>query len=93
MAVILGTIGGVVVHFWQGADYPGLGMAVGMALTLTITVAFSIGYLVPWALIKMGFDQAAGADPFITTIKDITGLMIYFASVAFFMSDIIDKAA
>jgi len=29
-------------------------------------------------LMKTGVDQAAGAIPFITTIQDILGLLIYF---------------
>jgi len=29
-------------------------------------------------MLKIGVDQAPGADPFITIIKNFTGLMIYF---------------
>jgi magnesium transporter len=35
---------------------------------------------------KMGLDQAAGADPIITTIKDVTGLLIYFLLVRLFFA-------
>jgi magnesium transporter len=34
--------------------------------------------MVPFLLLKTGADQAAASAPFITTIKDITGLLIYF---------------
>jgi len=34
-------------------------------------------------LIKLGFDQAAGSDPIITAIKDISGLLICFTAVVF----------
>ncbi len=87
MAVLFGVLGGVVAHVWQGV--PGLGIAVGISLTLTITVATAMGFLVPYVLIRLGFDQAAGADPFITTIKDMTGLAIYFASVSFLVPHIV----
>ncbi len=90
MAVALGTLGGLVAGFWQGV--PELGMAVGVSLTLTITLAIAFGFLVPFILVKIGFDQAAGADPIITTVKDLTGLLIYFASVSFFMPHIIAAA-
>lgn len=79
MAAILGLIGGLVAHVWQGV--PGLGLAVGVSLTATVTIACAIGFLIPYALIRSGFDQAAGSDPFITTIKDMSGLAIYFAMV------------
>jgi len=51
---------------------PGLGLAVGLSLALTITIACAIGYLIPYSLIRMGFDQAAGSDSFGTTIKDMS---------------------
>jgi magnesium transporter len=37
-------------------------------------------------LIKLGFDHAPGADPFITTIKDFTGLALYFTLVGVLIS-------
>lgn len=80
MATLLGLIGGSVAHLWQGI--PGLGLAVGLSLTLTVTIGCALGFLVPFLLIKLGFDQAAGADPIITTIKDMSGLAIYFSSVS-----------
>ncbi len=86
MGVILGIIGGLTAMFWQGL--PALGLAVGVSLALTIMIAVAIGFLVPFALVKLGFDQAAGADPLITTIKDIFALLIYFTSVAVFLPQV-----
>lgn len=83
MGVILGTMAGVIAHFWQGIE--GLGIVVALALTITITIATLLGYLVPYVLVKLGFDQAAGSDPIITTIKDISGLMVYFILVRHFL--------
>lgn len=64
---------------WQ--DSAQFGLVVRLALSVTITIATSLGYLIPYILVKLGFDQAAGADPIITTIKDISGLLIYFLLV------------
>jgi magnesium transporter len=33
-------------------------------------------------LLKLGFDHGPAADPFITTIKDFTGLLLYFYLVS-----------
>ncbi|TCT13997.1 magnesium transporter [Natranaerovirga pectinivora] len=87
MGVILGSLAGIIAHIWQGI--PGLGIAIGIALTLTITLATSLGYFVPYVLVKLGFDQAAGSDPIITTIKDISGLAIYFFLVQYFLSHLL----
>jgi magnesium transporter len=80
MGVILGTIGGLAAYFWQGLPngVPQLGLAVGISLATVITLATFLGYLLPYVLIRMGFDHAPGADPFITTIKDFVGLALYF---------------
>lgn len=80
MAIILGTIGGTVAWAWQGApnDIPQLGIVVGIALAFSVTFAAFLGFFLPWLLLKIGADHAPGADPFITTIKDFSGLAVYF---------------
>jgi len=76
----LGTVTGVIVALvaiaWQGN--PALGIVVGVSMVGTVLVAAMIGYAFPWLLNKFGFDPAAGSDPLITTVKDLTGLLIYF---------------
>ncbi len=83
MGVLLGVLGGAIATVWQGI--PELGIAIGLSMALTITIAASFGFLIPFGLVKLGFDQAAGADPFLTTVKDITGLAIYFTMVSIFV--------
>jgi magnesium transporter len=84
MGVALGTIGGTFAYFWQGAPngVPQLGLAVGVSLAVVITVAAMLGFLLPYLMVKVGLDHAPGADPFITTIKDFTGLALYFFLVS-----------
>ncbi|QSB16535.1 magnesium transporter [Natronosporangium hydrolyticum] len=83
MAVALATIGGFVAYAWQGApnDVPLLGLAVGLSLFVSVTFATFLGFALPWLMVKIGLDHAPGADPFITTIKDFTGLAVYFLLV------------
>ena len=76
MGVFLGLIVGVFAVLWQGL--PVIGLVVGLSLTLTILIATFLGFLIPYSLTKLGIDPAAGSGPLITTIKDITGLFIYF---------------
>lgn len=84
MGLALGTIGGFVAWFWQGMPngVPEIGIAVGVGLAVVVPVATLLGFLLPYILLKLGFDHAPGADPFITTIKDFTGLGLYFFLVA-----------
>ncbi|MCZ0702974.1 magnesium transporter [Natronobacillus azotifigens] len=83
MGVLVGIATGVIASTWQGL--PELGIAVGLALAITMTLATTLGFFIPFVLFKLGIDQAAGADPIITTIKDISGLLIYFILVTQFL--------
>jgi magnesium transporter len=76
MGIILGALAGLVAALWQG--FPELGMVVGLSLASTMTLAVMLGFLIPFLLLKLGLDPAAGSDPLITMIKDLTGLFIYF---------------
>ncbi len=80
MGVLLGTLAGLIAWWWQGApnDIPQLGIVVGFSLFFAVTTASLLGFLLPWVMLKIGVDHAPGADPFITTIKDFSGLAVYF---------------
>lgn len=84
VGLLVGVLGGLVAGVWQANM--GLGLAVGLSLVVTVTLSAALGFLVPWALVKLGVDQAAGGAPIITSIKDITGLLIYFGFVTLFLS-------
>ncbi len=87
MGLILGAAGGLIALVWQGLPngIPQLGLAVGLSLFVVITFAAVLGALLPWILLKLGFDHGPAADPFITTIKDFTGLLLYFYLVSAFL--------
>ncbi len=77
IGLALGLVTGGIAALWQ--DPPTVGLVVALSLALTVTLATLLGFLIPYTLMKLGIDPAVGADPIITTIKDITGLLIYFA--------------
>jgi len=79
MGMLIGVTAGIITSIWQGL--PMLGLAVGLSLVATMTLAALLGFLVPFVLIKLKVDQAAGSAPIITSIKDIAGLIIYFLFV------------
>lgn len=83
IGILVGVLAGIIAAVWT--SIPLLGLAVGFALAVTVTLAGTLGFLVPFVLIKMGLDQAAGSAPIITSIKDIAGLLIYFISVSVFL--------
>ncbi len=84
MGVICGLLISSAAFIWQGNPY--LGLVVGVSMMVTISVATLIGTLVPLLLNKVNIDPAITAGPFVTTIKDFTGLLIYFTVASLFIS-------
>lgn len=83
MGIINGAVIAVAAWFWQGI--PALGLVVGVSMFITITLAALIGTLVPMFFNYYGIDPAISAGPFVTTIKDVTGLLIYFYTASIFI--------
>lgn len=88
VAVLLGVACGILVGlaalvFWQNAIF---GLVVGLALFLAILISSSVGALLPLALERLGFDPAVASGPVLSTIHDITGILIYFGLAAALLS-------
>ncbi len=83
LGIICGVLISVAAFIWQGNPY--LGVVVGISMLATISVAALIGTLVPLICSMNNIDPAITAGPFVTTIKDVTGLMIYFVTASTFI--------
>ena len=62
-----------------------ISVAIAVALSLQVVTATLIGAVLPLAAASMNFDPAVVASPALTTIVDITGLLIYFATAKTFL--------
>jgi magnesium transporter len=89
LGAILGLIGIVRIVLWQmmglydyGTFWPLIALTVGIALTAIVTFGSMAGSMLPFVLKRFGFDPATASAPFVATLVDVTGLVIYF-SVAF----------
>lgn len=76
---IMGVFSSVFVFFLIGILYQDfvLGFVVGISILLSIIVSAVVGTLIPSLIRKLNFDPAVASGPFITTINDMTGLVIY----------------
>ncbi len=77
----------IVVALWKQNVV--LGFAVGLAMTIAIIVANLAGYLIPVVIDKIGFDPAVASGPFITTLSDLTSVLIYFNVAQLFITHFI----
>ncbi|MDD2557292.1 MAG: magnesium transporter [Desulfuromonas sp.] len=85
LALLLGVIAfGRVFFFGGGSSMPDgfsllrIASAISLALGLQVITSTLIGALLPLGASKLKLDPAVVASPALTTIVDITGLMIYF---------------
>ena len=56
-----------------------MALTVGTALVGIVCFGSITGSMLPFALKKLGFDPASASAPFVATLVDVTGLIIYFS--------------
>ncbi len=85
LGLILGTIGFIRITIWQKVglfDYTEHWMLVGFTIFLSLIGIVMWGTLsgsmIPFALRRLGLDPATSSAPFVATLVDVTGLIIYF---------------
>jgi magnesium transporter len=82
---ILGLIGVLRILLWQalgwydyGAHHYLVALTVGTALVGVVLFGSLAGSMLPFVLRRLGFDPASASAPFVATLVDVTGLVIYF---------------
>jgi len=91
LGLILGTIGFFRITLWQylhifdyGKYHWLVAFTVGVALVGVVLWGTISGAMLPFLLRRCGLDPAASSAPFVATLVDVTGLVIYF-NVALFI--------
>lgn len=90
MGTTLGILGFFIIfgghHFFDlfGEHFIRIGFAIGIAIIGVVLWGTIMGSMLPLLLKKLGADPAASSTPFIATLVDVTGLLIYFGT-AFLM--------
>ena len=67
---------------YYGPHYKLVAMTVGVSLVGIVVWGSIAGSMLPFILRRLGFDPASASAPFVATLVDVTGIIIYF-SVAF----------
>jgi magnesium transporter len=92
LGAILGVIGIVRITAWQmfglfdyGPYWGLIAATVGASLVGIVTFGSLSGSMLPFALKAMRFDPASASAPFVATLVDVTGLIIYFSIALIFL--------
>jgi magnesium transporter len=82
---ILGFIGFLRISIWSsfstlyGPHWLLVATTVGLALIAIVLWGTLVGSMLPLILRRLGFDPATSSAPFVATLVDVTGLVIYFS--------------
>lgn len=91
IGLILGFIGYVRVALWSyfvssyGPHWQLIACTVGFSLVGVVMWGTLMGSLLPLALKRVGLDPAVSSAPFVATLVDVTGLIIYFTFSIMFL--------
>lgn len=90
---ILGLIGFIRIFIWQkigffnyGEHWLYVAFSVSFSLILIVLWGTLSGSMVPFVLKKFNLDPAASSAPFVATLVDVTGLIIYFSVAGLFLA-------
>lgn len=91
----LGVIGFARIYLWPNADklysvhYPWVAVTVAASLVGVVLFGALTGSMLPFLLSRLKLDPATASAPFVATLVDVTGLIIYFTLAAIFLRGIL----
>lgn len=90
LGLILAALGGVRILVWAeifpniyGAHWALIAVTVGISLIGVVLWGSLSGSMLPFVLRRMGLDPATSSAPFVATLVDVTGLVIYFVVASY----------
>jgi magnesium transporter len=96
LGLILGLVGYLRIMLWPGRDTlygpESVMVAVTVALSLVGIVLWGtlVGSMLPFILKKFKLDPATASAPFVATLVDVTGIVIYFSMAQIFLQNLLN---
>jgi magnesium transporter len=94
LGIILGSIGFLRIAVWSafsdvyGPHWRLVATTVGLALVGIVLWGSLMGSMLPLLIKRLGFDPATSSAPFVATLVDVTGLIIYFTVAIVILSGV-----
>jgi magnesium transporter len=95
LGAILGAIGVMRILLWHtlrgtyGEHYLVIALTIGCSLIGVVMFGTLAGSMLPFILRSCGLDPASASAPFVATLVDVTGLIIYFSVASFILRGIL----
>lgn len=95
LGLILGCLGFFRIYAWQafsetyGEYWYLIGLVVSISLVGVVLWGSLMGSMLPFVLRRLGLDPATSSTPFVSTLVDVTGLIIYFTVALIVLSGVL----
>ncbi len=95
LGLILGVIGFVRVQFWPSREslytvhYTRVALTIAFSLVGVVLFGAIVGSMLPFILRRFKLDPATASAPFVATLVDVTGLIIYFSVAHYFLKGLL----
>ena len=93
LGAFLGIIGFLRIMIWHkmgwfdyGQNWLFVGISAGISLAMIVLWGTLSGSMVPFILKRFNLDPATSSAPFVATLVDVTGLIIYFSIAGLFLT-------
>jgi len=92
LGLFLGVLGTLRIVLWPGREdiygphFGWVGVAVGLSVVGVVMFGTMCGSMLPFLLRRLGLDPAAASAPFVATLVDVTGVIIYFTVASAILS-------
>jgi magnesium transporter len=90
LGIALGAIGMGRVYLW--ADGPAFMWTIGGTLVVICILGCTVGSLFPLLLKRLGLDPATSSAPFIASLVDVLGIVVYINIAKIFLAEVIARA-
>ncbi|MGK6349696.1 magnesium transporter [Parapedobacter sp. DT-150] len=95
LGLLLGVLGFIRIATWQafsheyGAHWVPVGLVVSLSLVGIVMWGSLVGSMLPFILRRLGADPASSSAPFVATLVDVTGLIIYFTVATLILTGVL----
>jgi len=95
LGAILGTIGLLRIWLWPSASviygehYMLIGVVVSISLVSVVVFGTIAGSMLPFVLSAVRLDPASASAPFVATLVDVTGVVVYFSVAAILLKGVL----
>ncbi len=94
LGIFLGVIGYLRIALWPnevyGAHQIMVALTVSLSLVGIVLWGTLVGSMLPFVLKKLKLDPATASAPFVATLVDVTGIVIYFSLAQIFLKDMLN---